>query len=147
MLNDRPWYWRFQDQNGWSPLAVQNRPADEDPGRPGATNTNGRGIALQRYTGPGNAPLLKQEKLWQPLFPTPWIVGEGRPDYSPENWASQKEFPAFPPRLCFVVPLSPRKIEKVAKPPGKPATTPIKQKKVLGTGTYPRNLPHPRRFY
>ena len=44
----------YQDQNGWSPLAVQNLPADKDPGRPGAITTNGLGIALQRCTGPGS---------------------------------------------------------------------------------------------
>ena len=54
MLNDRPWYWKYQNQNGWSPLAVQNRPADEDPGRPGAVTTNGPGTALQHYTGQGS---------------------------------------------------------------------------------------------
>ena len=75
MLNDRPWYWTSQEQNGWSPLAVQNRPADEDPGLPGATTTNGPGTALPRCTGQGSAlpkrdageinhtTLLKQEKV------------------------------------------------------------------------------------
>ena len=55
MLNDRPWCWRYQNQNSWSLLAVQNCPADKDPGRPGAIATNGPGTALQRYTGQGSA--------------------------------------------------------------------------------------------
>ena len=53
MLNNRQWYWTSQDQNGWSPLAVQNRPADEDPGLPGTT-TNGPGTALPPFTGQGS---------------------------------------------------------------------------------------------
>ena len=34
---------------------VQNCPADEDLGCPGAITTNSQGTALQRYTGPGSA--------------------------------------------------------------------------------------------
>ena len=55
MLNDCSWYWKNRNPNDWSPLAVQNRPADEDQGRPGAITTNGPGTALQRYAGPGSA--------------------------------------------------------------------------------------------
>ena len=53
-LNVQRWYWTFQDWNGWSPLAVQNRPTDNYPGLPGAT-TNGPGTALPlRRTGQGS---------------------------------------------------------------------------------------------
>ena len=56
MLNVHRWYWTFQEVswNGWSPLADQNRPADEDPGLPGAA-TNGPGTALPlRRTAQGS---------------------------------------------------------------------------------------------
>ena len=99
VLNDRLWYWKYQNPNGWSPPAVQNRPADKDPGRPGAITTNDPGTALQRYAGPGsalppqdagvinNTPPCVNKKSHDtgvnrrscdnPLFPC--IVGKGRP--------------------------------------------------------------------
>ena len=97
--------------NGWSSPAAQNRPADKDPGLPGAT-TNGPGTALPlRRPGQGSDPLtpadgandcptlLKHEKSWQALFPAPHIVGKGRPDYSPDSpWklAHRKGIPGLP---------------------------------------------------
>ena len=83
VLNVHRWCWTFQDWNGWSPLTAQNRPADEDPGLPGAT-TNGPGTVLPlRRTGQGSdlstsvdgvndyTALPKQERRDKPYSPLP----------------------------------------------------------------------------
>ena len=52
------------------------------------------------------------------------------PDYPPGDCPTQKESPAFPPPLCFVVSVSHGYEKKVVQSPGKPATTHTRQKKV-----------------
>ena len=54
VLNVHWWCWTFRDWNGWSLLAVQNRPADEDPGLPGATTNGPRTAVPLRRTSQGS---------------------------------------------------------------------------------------------
>ena len=55
MLNGLPRSWTSPNLVDWRLLAAQNHLKGVDRGRPGAVHTNGPGIALQRYTGPGSA--------------------------------------------------------------------------------------------
>ena len=123
MLNDHPWHWKYQIPNGWSPLAAQNRPADEDPGRPDATATNSPGTALQHYTGQGStlppqdAGVTnehhwckqgkswhgnKQKKSWQPSLPL--NSRQRMPGYPPGNWPTLKESRPFHPTCALWYP-------------------------------------------
>ena len=55
VLNGLPRSWTFLKLDSWRLLAAQNPLIGVGHARPGATRTNGPGIALRRYTGPRSA--------------------------------------------------------------------------------------------
>ena len=119
--------WTSPNLDSWSPLRAQNPLPGVDLGHPGAIHTNGPGIALQRYTGPGSAHLTPDAGVNNvlPLFmnkkrcdgninrrscddaiPSLLIVGERRPAIPSKLGPCERNPRPTPPDLCFLAPIS-----------------------------------------